>query len=82
MPLHSARIARNASDTLRERFGRASRAGRHGSLVLDASEPTEAPGGFNSDEHRGTGTLFPPAFPFPVHWLESGMDLGLDYGYP
>ena len=33
MPLHSARVARNVSDTLRERFGRAFRAGRRGSLV-------------------------------------------------
>ena len=33
VPLHSARVARNASNALRERFGRTSRAGRHGSLV-------------------------------------------------
>ena len=30
MPLHSARVARNVSDTSRERFGRASKAGRRG----------------------------------------------------
>ena len=75
MPLHLARVARNVSDTLRERFGRAFRAGRRGSLVCERQQ----------HEPWRLILLFPPSrpvFPFPVHWPELGVDLGLDYCHP
>ena len=55
VPLHLARVARNVSDTLRERFGRAFRAGRRGSLVCERQQ----------HEPWRLILLFPP-FPLPA----------------
>ena len=65
MPPHSARVARNVlvSDTLRERFGWASRAGRRGSLVrVSAATSTSAPLSFcrHALQARGHGPLSRP----------------------
>ena len=69
-------LARNVSDTLRERFGRTSSGGATGitrSRIMSATT-TAAPSLF-----------FPPSrpvFPFPVHWPGLGVDRGLDYCHP
>ena len=43
MPLHLARVARNVSDTLRERFGRIVMPDAKGSLVCERQQRASAP---------------------------------------
>ena len=72
MPLHSARVARNASDTLRERFGRtlvADRDARDHEITRSRDHSfCDTP----AVEHLGAVTLFPTIPPCISFFLFTG----------